>query len=171
MFQTRHCKESCKQVTAQRQSDSGQNRWPARGQECRQSCSDYYKRRSKKRLRYQEAAAKEEKPLPAVAAITAVATISAIAAATPAATAAMPTASATTAAAETASAATTAAALLLRASFVDDEIAPTKVLAVHGIDRAIRFFVVGNFDESETARLAREPITNQIDCRGIDTSL
>jgi hypothetical protein len=79
------------------------------------------------------------------------------------------TASAATAA-ETAPAAT-AAALFLGTSFVDDEIAAAKILAVHGIDRAIRFFVIGNFDESETTRLAREPITNEIDSRGINTSL
>jgi hypothetical protein len=45
---------------------------------------------------------------------------------------------------------TTAAALFLRASLVDHEIASAKVLAVKGIDRAISFFIVGNFDESET---------------------
>jgi hypothetical protein len=55
-------------------------------------------------------------------------------------------AEATTAAA----AATAAAALLLRTSLVDHEIASAKILAVKGIDRAIGFFIVGNFDESET---------------------
>jgi hypothetical protein len=55
------------------------------------------------------------------------------------------------AAAETTTAATTTtAALLLRTSFVDHQIASTEVLAVKGIDRAISFFIVGNFDESET---------------------
>jgi hypothetical protein len=111
------------------------------------------------------------KSLPAIAAIAPVAAISTIAAAAPAAatTAAMSATASTATAAETASA--TTAALLLGTSFIHDEIAAAKVLPVHGIDRAIRFFVIGNFDESETTRLAREPITNQIDCRGIDTSL
>jgi hypothetical protein len=111
------------------------------------------------------------KSLPAIAAIAPVAPISTIAAATAAATtAAMSTTASAATAAETASA-TTTPALLLGTSFVDDEIAAAKVLAVHGIDRAIRFFVIGDFDERETTRLAREPITNEIDCRGINTSL
>jgi hypothetical protein len=80
-------------------------------------------------------------------------------------------AAATTAAAAEAPSATTATALFLRTSFIDDEIAPAKVLTVHGIDRSIRFFVIGNFDESKTARLAREPIANEIDSRGINASL
>jgi len=50
----------------------------------------------------------------------------------------------------TTAASTAAAALLLRTSLVDHEIASAKVLAVKGIDRAISFFIVGNFDESET---------------------
>jgi hypothetical protein len=111
------------------------------------------------------------KSLPAIAAIAPVAAISTVAAAAPAATtAAMSTTASAATAAETAPA-TTAAALLLGTSFIDDQIAPAKVLAIHGIDRAIRFFVVGNFNESETTRLAREPVTNEIDCRGINTSL
>jgi len=58
--------------------------------------------------------------------------------------------SAAAAAEATTAAPTAAAALLLRTSFVDHQIAPTEVLAVKGIDRAIGFFIVGNFDESET---------------------
>jgi hypothetical protein len=80
----------------------------------------------------------------------------------------MPTA--TTAPTE-AAAATSAAALLLWARFIDHKIAPTEVLSVHGIDRSIRFFVICDFDECESARLAREPVTNEIDCRGIDAGL
>jgi hypothetical protein len=80
--------------------------------------------------------------------VTAAAAITTIAAAaTPAATAAM----STTAAAETATAATTAAALLLRTCFIHDQIAATEILAVQRVDRAIRFFVVVDFDESEPA--------------------
>jgi fatty-acyl-CoA synthase len=108
--------------------------------------------------------------LPAIAAIAPVAAISTVAAAAPAAATAMSTTASAATAAETAST-TTATALLLGTSFVDDEIASAKILAVHGIDRAIGFFVIGNFNESETTRLAGEPITNQIDCRGINTSL
>jgi hypothetical protein len=58
--------------------------------------------------------------------------------------------SAATAAEATTAAPTAAATLLLWTSFVDHQIASTEVLAVKGIDRAIGFFIVGNFDESET---------------------
>jgi hypothetical protein len=61
------------------------------------------------------------------------------------------TAAATAAATTEAAAATTTGARLLRTGFIDDQIAAAEVLPVHGIDRAIGFFVVGNFDESETA--------------------
>ncbi len=93
--------------------------------------------------------------LPAVAAITAVATAAAITTiAAPATTApttttaaAMPAAPA----AKTAAAATTAAALLLRTSFIHYQIAAAEILPVQRVDRAIRFFVIVDFDESETA--------------------
>gem|GEM_PF-4580137 len=81
------------------------------------------------------------------------------------------TAPATAATTTEAAAATTTGARLLRAGFIDDQITAAEILPVHGIDRAIGFFVIGNFDEGETARLAREPITNEVDCRGINTSL
>jgi hypothetical protein len=69
------------------------------------------------------------------------------------------------AAAKATTATTTAAtALLLRACLVHHEVATTEILPVQGIDRAIRFFIVGNFDESKTTRLARKTVTNQIDC-------
>jgi hypothetical protein len=58
--------------------------------------------------------------------------------------------SAAAAAEATTTAPTAATALLLRTSFVDYQIASTEVLAVKGIYRAIGFFIVGNFDESET---------------------
>jgi len=79
-------------------------------------------------------------------------------------------ASASAATTET-TAATTAAARLLRASFVDDEIPASEVLSVHGVDGAIRLFVIADFDESKTTRLAREAVTNQIHCGGVDTGL
>jgi hypothetical protein len=58
---------------------------------------------------------------------------------------------ATTTAVTTPTTATTAAALCLRPRFVHDEIAPSKILAVHGVDRAVGFFVISNFNEGETA--------------------
>jgi hypothetical protein len=114
--------------------------------------------------------------LPAVAAISTVAattSITTIAAASTATTASTTAATMSTATATEATAAspTTTATLLLRTSFVDHQIASTKVLAVEGIYRAIGFFVVGNLDKSETTRLARKTVTNQIDCRGVNTRL
>ena len=73
------------------------------------------------------------------------------------------TAPATASTTTEAAAATTTGARFLRAGFIDDQIAAAEILPVHGVDRAIGFFVVGNFDEGETARLARKTITNQID--------
>jgi hypothetical protein len=94
--------------------------------------------------------------LPAVATISAVAAtpITTIAA-TASATATAPTTAATTMSAATttettAAAPTATATLLLRTSFVDHQIASTEVLAVQRINRAIGFFIVGNFDESKT---------------------
>jgi len=114
------------------------------------------------------------KILPAITAVSAVATITATApiatiaaAATPSTTAAMSTATT----AEATAPATTATALLLRARFIDHQIAATEVLTVQRIHRAVGFFIVGNFDESKTARLSRETITNQIDCGRVDTRL
>jgi len=74
-------------------------------------------------------------------------------------------------AAATEAATTTAAAWLLRTRFIDYQVAPTEVLPVHRIDCAIRFLVVRDFDEGESARLAGEPVANEIDCRGVYTSL
>ena len=81
--------------------------------------------------------------LPAVAAISAV----------PASSAAAPLAAATAAATATIAraTATAAAALGLRPRFVDHQIASTKILAIHGINRAVRFFVVVDFHEGKTA--------------------
>jgi hypothetical protein len=69
------------------------------------------------------------------------------------------------------SAATAAAALCLGTRFIHNEVSPAKILAVQGVDGAVRVFVIGNFDEGETARLPRETITNQIDAGGGDTDL
>jgi hypothetical protein len=75
----------------------------------------------------------------------------------------------TTAAAETTTAATAAAALFLWTGFVHHKIAATKVLAVQGVDRSVGFFVIVDFDESETARLARKTVTDEVNCRRVDT--
>jgi len=51
----------------------------------------------------------------------------------------------------TASAATAAAALRLGTRFIHNEVSPAKILTIQGIDRAVRVFVVRNFDEGKTA--------------------
>jgi hypothetical protein len=108
--------------------------------------------------------------LPAISAIAAITT-----AAAPATTAAtMTTASAATAAVATTSAAitataaaastaTTTAALGLWPGFIHHEVSPAEVLTVQRIDRAIRIFVIGHFDEGKAARLSRKTIADQID--------
>jgi hypothetical protein len=59
----------------------------------------------------------------------------------------------------------------LRTGFVHDKVPAPEILTVEGSDRAIRLFIIGDFDESEAAGLARETITNQTDCGGVDTDL
>jgi hypothetical protein len=102
--------------------------------------------------------------LPAVAAVTTVAAITAA----PATAAAPATIAATAAATATAaiSPAPTAATrtLGLRTRFVDYQVPATEILTVEIGDRAIRLFIICDFDEGKTPRLAREPIPNQIDC-------
>jgi hypothetical protein len=100
--------------------------------------------------------------LPAVAAVTTVAAITAA----PATTTASATiaATATTAAPAIASAPTAATRPLgLRTRFIDYQVPATEILTVEIGDRAIRLFIIRNFDEGKTPRLAREPIPNQID--------
>ena len=98
-----------------------------------------------------------EDGLPAVAAIATVAAV----------TPAPATPTVTTAAA----AASTATTLGLWARFVDDEVPAAKILAVEGVNGTASVIVVGNFDESEAARLSRETIANEIDTRGSNTDL
>src|SRR6266481_5560015 len=103
--------------------------------------------------------------LPAVAAVTTVAAIAAAPAAT--ATSATIAATATAAPPPPLSPAPTPAAtrpLGLRTRFIDYQVPATEILTVEIGDRAIRFFIISNFDEGKTPRLAREPIPNQIDC-------
>ncbi len=97
---------------------------------------------------------KEWNCLPAVAAIATVATAAAITAIAAAATTAPTTTTATMPAATTAETTTPPAAtatLLLRTSFVHYQITAAEILPVQRVDRAVRFFVVVDFDESETA--------------------
>jgi RNase P/RNase MRP subunit POP5 len=60
-----------------------------------------------------------------------------------------------------ATAAASTAAFTLRTRFVHHESATQKILAVERFDRFIRFGVVSNFGETETARLSRETIAQQ----------
>jgi hypothetical protein len=96
--------------------------------------------------------------LPAVAAISAIPAIAASAAAL----ATTPTASAATTTA-IATAPASATALGLGPRFVYHQVSPAKVLTVQGIHRTVRIFVAADLHEGETARLAREPVTNQVD--------
>jgi hypothetical protein len=52
----------------------------------------------------------------------------------------------------------------LRTRFIHYQVPATEILTVEIGDRAICFFIIRNFDEGKTPRLAREPIPNQIDC-------
>lgn len=155
LFQTRHYGKCCENVTRGRQSREAPRR-------VRRHTAGY-------RTKSIEGRAAPpfylvQKGLPAIAAVAAISTV----AAAPSTTAAM-SATATTA---TETAATTAtAALLLGTSFVDHQIAAAEVLAIHGIDGAVSFIVIGDFDESKTAGLAGKTIANEIDSRGIDTCL
>jgi len=111
--------------------------------------------------------------LPAVAAIASIATVSAIAATatTAAASTAIAAAAAATAAAVAPAPAATAAPLGLRTRFVDHQVPATKILAIQIGDRAVRFFIVCDFDEGKPPRLPREAIPNQIDCGRSHTQL
>src|ERR1700694_5698717 len=95
------------------------------------------------------------------ACLPAIATVAAISAAP--ATATMAAASAAVPAAPATAA---AAALCLGTCFIHYEVSPPEILTVQGVHGLIRFFVIRNFNESEAARLSREPIANQIDAGG-----
>jgi hypothetical protein len=101
--------------------------------------------------------------LPAVAAVSTVAAAISAApatAATSAAISATASASTTAAIASAPTTATAAGALGLRTRFIDYQVPATEILTVEIGDRAIRFFIIRNFDEGKTPRLAREPIPN-----------
>src|SRR5579862_5306293 len=110
--------------------------------------------------------------LPAVAAISAIASIAAASTTSAAATTIATAPSATTASAIASAAATTAtAAFGLRTRFVHYQVPATKILTIEVGNRAIRFFIVGNFDEGESPRLSRESIPNQVDCGRVHANL
>jgi hypothetical protein len=94
-----------------------------------------------------------------VATVTAATAAPATAAATSAVTSA--SATAVTPAMATTAAATTASTFALRTRFVDDECAAQKFTPVECRDDLFGFRVVPNLGESETARLACEPIAKQ----------
>jgi hypothetical protein len=114
--------------------------------------------------------------IPAVSAISAASaatTVTTAAATSTAATMAAASAavSAATAAAAATSTTTAASAFGLRPSLIHHQVPTTEILTVQRIDRAIRIFVVAHFNESETTRLARKTIADQVDTRGSYTDL
>ncbi len=100
--------------------------------------------------------------LPAIAAVAAIAAASA--------TATTSAASAAPAAVSAAPAATTAA-LCLGTCFIHHEVSPAKILAIQGINGAVRILVTIHFHEGETARLARESVADEIDPRRCNSNL
>jgi hypothetical protein len=97
--------------------------------------------------------------LPTIAAVASIST-----AAAPA-TAAMTAASTAPTAPAAVTTATASAALSLGTCFVDHQVSPAKILPVQRIDRTVCVFVAVNLHKGETARLARETVTNQINSR------
>jgi len=83
------------------------------------------------------------------------------------------TAASTTTASATmaATSAAGAAAFTLRTSFVHNQRAAQKILAVERFDGFVRFGVVANFGETETARLSRETIAQQRERIRLHTNL
>jgi hypothetical protein len=97
--------------------------------------------------------------VPAAATTTASATPAATAAAALASAAPIATAAGTSPAAAIAA---VAAAFTHRPRFVDHQRAPEKILAIAGLNRAIRFAVIFDFDESEPAGLSGELIADDL---------
>jgi hypothetical protein len=48
----------------------------------------------------------------------------------------------------------------LRPCFVHHQVPAPEVLTVQGSNRAVRFFIVGNFDKSESAGLSCKTVAN-----------
>jgi hypothetical protein len=105
------------------------------------------------------AASNNPEGLPAIPAVAAISAASATAAAS------ATTAVSATTAAVSAAPATAAAAFRLRPCFVHHEVAPAKILPIQRINCAIRVLIIGNFNEREAPRLARETIPNEIHTR------
>jgi hypothetical protein len=106
--------------------------------------------------------------LPAVAAVASIASITAASAATTMATASTaaagaPSATTTAAISAASAAATSARAFCLRPCFIHHQIASAEILTIQRIHRAIRILVAIHFDEGESTRLSRKPVTNEID--------
>jgi hypothetical protein len=59
----------------------------------------------------------------------------------------------------------------LRARFIDNKVPAAEILTVETGYRAIRIFVIGDFNESEAARLSGKTVTNQTDGRRADSQL
>jgi hypothetical protein len=97
--------------------------------------------------------------LPAVPAIAAVSAIS-TAATTATASAVATTTTAVTATSTGATATTATRTFGLRPCFVHYQVPAPEVLAVQGSNRAVRFFIVGNLDEGETAGLSCKTVAN-----------
>ena len=89
--------------------------------------------------------------LPAIAAVAPVAAISSTTPAT-AAPAAISTAAASATAAVAATSTATAATFGLRTRFIHHQVPAAKILAIEISNRAIRFFIVGDFDKGCRAR-------------------
>jgi|GEM_PF-4238408 len=106
--------------------------------------------------------------LPAVSAIS---TIAAIPASTPAATTPSSVSSAAASVTAATASAPAPAAFRLRPRFVYYQVSAAEILAVEGVDSTICIFIIGNFDEGETARLSGEPVTNEVYTRGSNTDL
>ena len=84
--------------------------------------------------------------LPTVAAVAA---ISAIASASATATAAAIASASATASAVSTATASARGAFRLRPRFIHDKVPTTEVLTVEAVDRAVRVFIAGDFDERE----------------------
>jgi len=102
--------------------------------------------------------------LPAIAAVSAIPAIAASSALTTTSTTTTPAAAITAPPAS-------ATSFGLGPRLIHHQVSPAKILPVQSIDRAIRIFVAVNLHEGETARLARETVTNQIDPRCCDSCL
>jgi hypothetical protein len=109
--------------------------------------------------------------LPAIATVAAIPAAPATASMTSAPATAASAMAAASAAISAATAGTTSAALCLGTCFVYYKVSPAKILTVQRIYRAIRVFVIGHFNERETARLARKPVANQVNPGGSHADL